>query len=92
MTKSRRKNKIYIDYLRNQRGATAIAPYSTRARIHAPIATPLAWDELTDNVEDTYFTLKTLPQRLATLKKDPWQDFFKTKQSLNLKKWLDKIK
>jgi bifunctional non-homologous end joining protein LigD len=88
MTKVLRKNKIYLDYLRNQRGATAVAPYSTRARKHAPVSVPLAWDELTNKLEDTFYTIKTLPQRLDELKNDPWQDFFKIKQSLNIKKYL----
>ncbi len=86
MAKSKRKNKIFVDYLRNQRGATFIAPYSTRARKHAPIATPVAWDELTHDIRDTFFTIKTLPQRLDALKKDPWGDFFKIKQSLHFNK------
>ncbi len=87
MTKSKRKNKIYVDYLRNQRGATSIAPYSTRARKKAPIATPLAWDELTNRFDDTFFTIKTLPARLDALKKDPWEDFFRIRQSLDLDKF-----
>jgi bifunctional non-homologous end joining protein LigD len=86
MTKSSRKNKIFIDYLRNQRGATSIAPYSTRARKGAPIATPIAWDELTNHFEDTFFTINTISHRLQTLKTDPWKNFFKIKQSLNLDK------
>jgi len=86
MTKSSRKNKIFIDYLRNQRGATSIAPYSTRARKGAPIATPVAWDELTHRFEDTFFTLTTIVHRLTKLKNDPWKNFFKIKQSLNLNK------
>lgn len=86
MTKLKRKGKIFVDYLRNQRGATAIAPYSTRARKHAPIAVPVHWDELTDDIRDTFFTLQTLPLRLEKLKKDPWKDFFKIHQSLNLAK------
>ncbi|MBV9575931.1 MAG: DNA ligase D, partial [Gammaproteobacteria bacterium] len=61
MSKEKRKGKIFIDYLRNQQGATAIACYSTRAREHAPVATPLEWDELTNNIKDTFFTIKTLP-------------------------------
>ncbi len=85
MSKGMRKGKIFIDYLRNQRGATAIAPYSTRARIHAPIAVPIDWQELTNNPADTYYTLKTLPQRLHHFK-DPWADFGKIKQSLHLNK------
>jgi bifunctional non-homologous end joining protein LigD len=84
MTKSKRKGKIFIDYLRNQRTATAIAPYSTRARIHAPVSTPLSWDELSTHKEDNTYTIKTLPKRLAELKEDPWKDFWKTKQSLRL--------
>lgn len=80
MTKSERKNKIYIDYLRNQRGATAIAPYSTRANTHAAVALPLSWDELTNDKRDTFFTIKTLKNRLESLKNDPWEDFFKLKQ------------
>lgn len=84
MSKAKRTGKIFIDYLRNQRGATAIAAYSTRARIHAPVATPLDWDELTDNIQDTYYTIKTLSKRLRNLQKDPWHNFWKTKQSLRL--------
>ena len=84
MSKQKRKGKIFIDYLRNQRGATSIAPFSTRARQRAPVSTPLAWNELTSHFEDTFYTIKTLPNRLKKLKKDPWEDFFKTNQSLNL--------
>lgn len=86
MSKSSRKGKVYVDYLRNQRGATAIAPYSPRARLHATVATPIDWDELTTDIRDTLYTIKTLPSRLQDLKKDPWKDFFKLNQSLNLDK------
>lgn len=82
MNKVKRKGKIFIDYMRNQRGATAIAPYSTRAREHAPVATPFEWDELTNKQKDTFYTIKTLPNRLDKLKHDPWKAFFKIKQSL----------
>lgn len=85
MSKTKRKGKIYIDYLRNQRGANAIAAYSTRAKIHAPIATPLEWDELTHDRKDTFYTIKTLPQRLRQLEQDPWNELWKTIQSLRLK-------
>ncbi|MBT2135041.1 DNA ligase D [Croceibacterium sp. LX-88] len=46
MSKAKRKGKIFIDYLRNQRGSTAVLPYSARARAGAPVAVPIAWDEL----------------------------------------------
>ncbi|KTD23565.1 Putative DNA ligase-like protein Rv0938/MT0965 [Legionella lansingensis] len=85
MAKSKRKGKIFVDYLRNQRGATAISVYSSRARLHAPVATPLRWDELTSNREDNFYTIYTLPMRLKKLKDDPWKDFWKLKQSLRLK-------
>lgn len=85
MAKSKRKGKIFVDYLRNQRGATAIAAYSTRARVHAPVSVPLDWDELSNNIKDNYFTIKTLPKRLENLNNDPWNDFFKIKQHLTLK-------
>lgn len=86
MSKSKREGKIFIDYLRNQRDATAIGAYSSRARIHAPVATPIDWDELTDDIKDTSFNIFTLPERLKQLKKDPWEDFWKIgkKQSLKI--------
>lgn len=84
MSKSKRKGKIFVDYLRNQRTATAIGTYSTRARIHAPVSTPLAWEELSDRIGENTYTIKTLPQRLKKLKEDPWKDFWNTKQSLRL--------
>lgn len=82
MTKSKRIGKIFIDYLRNQRGATAIAPYSTRAREGAPVAVPLSWDELNSRMKPSSFTIHTVPKRLAKLRTDPWEKFFKIKQSL----------
>lgn len=86
LSKSKRKGKIFIDYLRNQRGASAIAPYSTRAKKNAPIATPLAWNELSPQIKSDTFTIKTLPKRLAHLSKDPWEGFFSLKQTLQFPK------
>ncbi len=82
ISKTKRSGKIYIDYLRNQRGSTSIAAYSTRARKGAPVSVPLDWDELTDRYDDTYYTIFTLPTRLENLKQDPWRNFYKIKQSL----------
>ncbi len=70
-----RRGKIFIDYLRNGRGATAITNYSTRARVGAPVALPLAWDELTPALRPQAHTVKTVPARLQELKRDPWRDF-----------------
>lgn len=86
MTKSKRVGKIFIDYLRNLRGATFIAPYSTRARANATVSTPIHWEELTTNIKDTSFTIKTIMKRLQKMKRDPWKNFFETKQSLKLDK------
>ncbi len=86
MSKQKRGGKIFIDYLRNHQGATAIAPYSIRARENAPIATLLYWEELSPKITSTQFTLKTLPKRLAALEGDPWEGFFEIKQKLPLLK------
>jgi bifunctional non-homologous end joining protein LigD len=83
MSKTKRKDKIYVDYLRNHWEATAVAPYSTRARAGAPISTPLSWQELSDHLKPDDFTIENLPRRLASLPEDPWDDFFSIRQSLN---------
>ena len=75
ITKSKRGGKILIDYLRNQRGSTAVAAYSTRARPGAAVSMPLAWDELSPAIGPAYFTVNNAPARLASLKADPWEDF-----------------
>jgi len=82
MTKAKRTNKIFVDYLRNGRGATAIAPYSTRARENATVATPLTWEELGEQTTPALFTVRTVPARLAKLKRDPWDQMSKLRQSI----------
>jgi bifunctional non-homologous end joining protein LigD len=82
MSKAKRRGKMYVDYLRNQRGATAIASYSTRARSGATVATPISWDELGKLKAANTFDIHNVPTRLARLKRDPWVEFFTTKQSL----------
>jgi bifunctional non-homologous end joining protein LigD len=75
VTKAKRHGKILIDYLRNGRGATAVAPYSTRARPGAPVSMPLAWDELDAVPGPGYFTVANAPARLADSSVDPWAGF-----------------
>ena len=75
VAKSKRQGKILIDYLRNQRGATAVAAYSTRARPGAPVSTPLDWEELGPDIGPAHFTVANLPARLAALTDDPWGGF-----------------
>jgi bifunctional non-homologous end joining protein LigD len=82
MSKSLRKGKIFIDYLRNSRGATSVAPYSTRARPHATVATPLRWDELDSITDAAAFNVKNLRRRLAKMKSDPWNGYFGIDQTL----------
>lgn len=82
MAKSGRKGRIYVDYLRNGMGATAIGAYSTRAREGAPVSVPLAWDELGENIRSNHFTLLNLPKRLAFLDHDPWEGIASLKQTL----------
>ncbi len=74
-TKSKREGRIFVDYLRNGRGATAIAPYCTRARSGAGVAMPIAWEELDSLTGGSHYTLENAPTRLAHLDRDPWQDF-----------------
>jgi bifunctional non-homologous end joining protein LigD len=81
-TKSRRSNRIFIDYLRNSREATAIAPYSTRARPGAPVSVPIDWDELGTLKSAAQYTVQNLPQRLSRLRKDPWASIGRIKQAL----------
>ncbi|HEY7748789.1 MAG TPA: DNA ligase D [Aestuariivirgaceae bacterium] len=82
MTKRLRSGRIFVDYLRNSRGATAIAAYSTRARPGAPVSTPLAWDELSTAIRSNHYTVANLQQRLDHLSSDPWEGFFSLRQSL----------
>jgi bifunctional non-homologous end joining protein LigD len=86
ITKSKRKGKILVDYLRNGRGNTAVAPYSTRARKGAPVSMPLAWDELSEAIGPAYFTVLNASQRLASLDADPWKDFRGSARSLPMPK------
>ena len=82
MTKSIRGGKIFLDYLRNGRGATAIVAYSTRARAGATVSVPVSWEELGPKLAPNKFTVLNIGKRLASLKKDPWADIGKVKQRL----------
>ncbi|MBL0375425.1 DNA ligase D [Rhizobium sp. KVB221] len=82
ITKSKRKGKILVDYLRNGRGATAVAAYSSRARKGAPVSMPLDWDELSGAIGPAYFTVLNATQRLAALANDPWETFRSSEKPL----------
>ncbi len=81
-SKKERTGRIFVDYLRNSREATAIGAYSTRARPGATVSVPIAWDELGTLKTPNQYTVANLPQRLARLRRDPWADIGKVKQRL----------
>lgn len=85
ISKAKRQGKILIDYLRNGRGATAVAPYSTRARTGAPVSMPLAFDELGPEIMPNHFNVDNVPARLAGLDADPWADFRRAEAPLSFK-------
>jgi bifunctional non-homologous end joining protein LigD len=82
MAKAARNGKIFVDYLRNDRGATAVAAYSTRARPGAPVSTPLGWNELTPAIRSDHFHVGNLPARLRSLKSDPWEGIDDVRQTI----------
>ena len=74
-----RPGKIFVDYLRNGRGATAVAAYSTRARPGATLSMPIAWTEI-DRTSPDAFDIRNFAARSS--RRDPWADFFELRQKL----------
>jgi bifunctional non-homologous end joining protein LigD len=87
VAKAARRGRIYLDYLRNGRNATFIAPYSMRQRHGAPVAVPLAWDELARGVDPKAFDTRAVPLRLAKLDRDPWAEIGRLDQSITAASW-----
>ena len=85
MSKAKRHGKIFIDYLRNMRTATAVCAYSTRARPGATVSVPIRWEELAEDVRPK-FTIPNVFDRLAHLGNDPWQDYESARASLTTAK------
>jgi len=81
MTKAARKGKIYLDYLRNERGATAVAPYSPRARPGINVSLPLAWKDL-ELPERPAFRVKNFDEWKGRLATDPWKTMLSLSQKL----------
>ncbi|WMJ76072.1 MULTISPECIES: DNA ligase D [unclassified Sedimentibacter] len=77
--KAKRKGKIFIDWIRNGRGATSVAPYSLRARSGAKVSMPISWDEL-DTVDPDGINMSDVLLRIQG--NDPWKDFFQNNQRL----------
>jgi bifunctional non-homologous end joining protein LigD len=82
-TKTKRNKKIYVDYLRNGRGATAVASYSLRGRPGAPVAMPVRWEELGKLKSGAQFDIKSAVARLKRQKKDPWAGIDEVEQDLD---------
>ncbi|MCE8004266.1 DNA ligase D [Billgrantia ethanolica] len=85
MSKAKREGRIFIDYLRNGRGATAVASYTVRARQNAPVAVPIRWDELNAALRADRYNVQNLRRRLSALREDPWAGFSEAARPLDAK-------
>ncbi len=82
MRKEKRGNRIFIDFLRNAFGQTAVAPYGVRPHDTAPVAAPISWDEVADKkLISARYTIKTIFKRLEK-KGDPWEKYENSRKSL----------
>jgi bifunctional non-homologous end joining protein LigD len=82
-SKAARRGKIYLDYLRNGRGATFVAPYSTRAKAGAPVSMPLHWDQVSPDLRPEAFTLRSVSERIATSGTDPFERMLTLSQHID---------
>jgi bifunctional non-homologous end joining protein LigD len=82
MSKAKRKGRIFIDWLRNERGSTAIAPYSPRAKAEASVAVPVSWTELSRIEAASAFTIPDVLKRIKR-KADPWAGYFDVRQKIS---------
>jgi bifunctional non-homologous end joining protein LigD len=81
ISKAEREGRIFIDYLRNDPTSTAVGPYSTRSRPGAPVSMPLAWDQVTADLDPKAFNLRTVPGLVQDML-DPWAELPSVRQSL----------
>jgi len=79
-SKAKRGGRVFADAMRNAFGQTIVAPYSVRNRARAPVSTPLAWDEVTPQLDPATFNVRTFDKRLGEA--DPWADFWRRRQTL----------
>ena len=82
ITKLRREGRIFVDYLRNAEGATAVAPYSARAKAGAPVAMPIEWDDLDADVRFGHFNVRNVPALLRRRRRDPWEGLARGRRKL----------
>lgn len=91
MSKSLRKGKIFVDYLRNGYGATAVVPYSLRAKPLSAVAIPLEWSELKRVKSPQQYTIKVALKKIKSRKADPWKGMMKLQQKIEILKPLKKM-
>jgi bifunctional non-homologous end joining protein LigD len=84
LSKKKRVGRAFVDYLRNHKTASAVLPYSSRARAGATVATPVTWSEVTPKLDPSKFTIKTVPARVKRQKEDPWKDYESARKELKL--------
>ena len=82
--KSGREDKILVDYLRNNRTNTSVCAFAVRAREFAPVSMPIAWADLESSLDPARFNVKTLKAYLARRRADPWRDYWRSRQRLQL--------
>ena len=82
ISKAERAGRIFIDYLRNDPTSTAVAPYSTRSRLGAPVAMPLTWDAVKKGLDPCAYTIATVPALIARQRSDPWAEMLSIRQHL----------
>jgi bifunctional non-homologous end joining protein LigD len=83
MSKAERTGRVFVDYLRNAEGATAIAAYSLRARPELPVSMPIEWDQLADDVRGAHFSWRNAAEVVASRARDPWADYDAVRQRLS---------
>lgn len=77
-----RRQKIFVDYLRNNRGSSTAAAFSVRARPGLGVSVPLSWDEITTTTRGDQWTIEKVLERLQDIKRDPWAGYAKTRQRI----------
>lgn len=81
--KDARVGRVYVDYLRNAEGATAVAAYSLRARPGLPMSMPIAWSDLDADVRGEHFNIDNAMRVVARRRADPWADYERSRQTLS---------
>lgn len=79
-----RRQKIFVDYLRNNRGSSTVAAFSARAPPGLGVSVPLSWDEIATTARGDQWTIENALERLRDLRRDPWPGYAKTRQRITV--------